>query len=346
MSSPDRFSDLRVLRWFDRIDEILESEKRGPIRANIDLTNLCTHRCGFCEPLAYREDTIKDKRHTLPTEVAMEVLESLASMQCKTINFSGGGEPTLHPCFGPILKRAVDLGMRTWVVTHGGQMHKWFDHLLLADHVRVSLDASLPEEHTAMHGTNWREFERVKDNIRELAKRRVNKSPEIGIAYIIADVNSSHESLLAVMEFAQSAGVDFIQFRPLSEEKPLQFTGDWNAIATWIEELAPSISGVKIWPLGKRHRDIFMQREFQSCYSALTMAVIGASGDVQACCDRRDIIFGNVNEQSFGSIWLSAQHRQRAEAIEPKFCTRCLQCSFNRSVEKYIVGNEALPELL
>src|SRR5450631_3553716 len=99
MSTPDRFIDLRVLRWFDRIDAALAGEQVGPIRANIDLTNLCTHNCPWCEPLQFRKETIADKNHTLPIGAAIDTLWDLSVLGCKTINFSGGGEPTLHPNF-------------------------------------------------------------------------------------------------------------------------------------------------------------------------------------------------------------------------------------------------------
>jgi radical SAM protein with 4Fe4S-binding SPASM domain len=266
-------------------------------------------------------------------------------MNTRTINLSGGGEPTLHPQFGKILQAVANMGFRSWLVTHGGLMHKWMDDLLLADHIRISLDASTAAEHKEMHGSHGLEYERVLHNITDLCKRRVNGSPEVGLGYIISDANGSGASIQRVLEFASSVGVDFVQFRPLSEDKPVRFTGDWLAIAQEIERMAPAVS-VDVWPIGKRWKDVFQQREFQTCYSAFTNAVISADGSVCACCDRRDIVFGNVNEQSFKSIWLSAQHRVKADAIEPKLCNRCLQCSFNRSVEKYIVNNEALPELL
>lgn len=345
MSTTDRFSDLRVLRWFDRIDAALAGEVVGPIRASLDLTNLCTHSCNFCEPIKFREETIRDKRHTLDARVAIDVLAELAAMDCKTINFSGGGEPTVHPSFGVVLRNAVALHMRTWVVTHGGLMHKWMDDLLLADHIRISLDASTPEEHKEMHGSHGLEYERVLQNITDLCKRRVNGSPEVGIAYIVADCNSSSDSIRRVLAFAAAAGVDFVQFRPLSEEKPQRLTRHWLEIQQDIKEISPSYN-VVVHLTGKRYRDVFDQRQFETCYSALTNAVISANGDVCACCDRRDIVFGNVNQQSFKSIWLAAKHREAAEAIVPKFCGRCLQCSFNRAVEKYIVNNEALPELM
>jgi MoaA/NifB/PqqE/SkfB family radical SAM enzyme len=345
----ERFSDLRVLRWHDRISGILAGERLGPIRANLDLTNLCSHSCPWCEPLQYREQTVRDKNHTLETDTAIHVIQDLAELDCKTLNLSGGGEPTIHPDFGLILRFAVRQGLRTWVVTHGGLIHKWLNDLCMAHHVRISLDASNAVEHKEMHGSKDGEFEKVCENIAALCKvRDANKShrPEVGIAYIVADCNSAGASLQRAFEFASSFGLDFIHFRPLSEDKPERFTGDWLKIAAEIEMMAPACPTVQCFPLGKRWKDVFHQREFKKCYSSLTNAVIGANGDVVACCDRRDLRFGNVNEQSFKSIWLSARQRIEAKKIVPEMCSRCLMCSYNKSVERYIINNDALPELM
>ena len=345
MSVPDRFSDLRVLRFFDRIDAALAGEQIGPIRASIDLTNLCTHNCPWCEPLAFRKETIKDKNHTLPYNVALEVLHDLREMDCKTINLSGGGEPTLHPQFGLILQAVANMGFRSWIVTHGGLMHDWMDELLLADHIRISLDASTAKEHAEMHGTKGLEYERVLQNVTDLCGRRVNGSPEVGLGYLCSDSNSSCDSIRRVLAFADSAGVDFIHFRPLSEETPQRLTRPWIEITQDIKEISPPYN-VLVFPLSKRGHDVFHQREFESCYAALTTTVIAANGDVNPCCDRRDIALGNVNQQSFKSIWLAAKYREQVEKIVPKFCSRCLMCGYNRAVDKFVVNNEAIPELM
>lgn len=350
----DRFSDLRVLRWTDRINSIVKDKERlGPIRAGLDLTNLCNHACPWCEPLAYRESTIKEsthehRKHTLETSTALAVLQDLGDMDCKTINFSGGGEPLLHQDFGTILRFAVRQGMRAWVVTNGQFIDKWKNDLQYAHHVRVSLDASGPAEHKEMHGTKTEgEYWHVLENIRKLCTTRseINR-PEVGIAYIVADCNSGSDSIHRILEFADEAGVDFLHFRPLSEDKPLKFTGDWAEISERIAGMALRYPKLNVYPLGKRGRDVFEQREFKSCYAALTTSVIGANGDVVACCDERGKIFGNVYEQSFRSIWLGARHRSKAAEIVPALCTRCLMCGTNRAIEKYVIENQALPELI
>lgn len=353
MSEPDRFSPLRILRWHGRISHIvLGNGIRGPIRAAIDLTNLCNDFCPWCEPLKYRKESIADRRHTLSTDVVFAVLEDLKILSCKTINFSGGGEPLLHPDFGPILKYAARRGFTTWIVTNGRYIDKWMEALRFASHVRVSLDASTDEEHMEMHGSKTGEFGQTLANIEMLcnAKKKWGDGPEVGISYLVADCNDYTSSYERILEFATGAGVDFIHFRPLSEDSPKRFTSQWDeedaGAATQIKAIAEKYPAVKVYVVGKRHRDVFSQRDFKKCYASLITAVIGASGDLQACCDERGKVYGNVNEQSFRSLWLSAAHRKMAAAITPALCQRCLMCSVNKSVEKYVVGNDALPELV
>src|SRR4051812_10545214 len=125
MSSAARFSEVRVVRWADRIDAHLAGDNVGPIRCNIDLTNLCNHKCFFCEPVEFREQTIRDRKHTLDTEKALELLEQLKESGCETIGFSGGGEPLLHPDFGLIATIAHKFSLKTYLVTNGSYLHKW-----------------------------------------------------------------------------------------------------------------------------------------------------------------------------------------------------------------------------
>lgn len=341
-----RFSELRVLRWSDRITDAINGLRPGPIRASIDLTNLCNHACPWCEPLEFRAETIKDANHTLDISTVLEVLTDLAAMDCKALYLSGGGEPLLHPHFGSILRFAHKHGMRTWVVTNGRFIDKWINDILsYADHIRISLDASTEAEHAEMHGRE-REFVPVLENLVKLAYARgENRKPEIGVSYILAACNSNVDNIVTLCEELDSCGVDFMHFRPLSEPTLQRGSRDIQATMERIErEVKPQ--RMKVYVLGKRGREVFEKRDFDKCYSALTIAVISANGDLVACCDERGQVFGNVRAQSFKSLWLNATHRRLAEKIVPQFCQRCLQCGYNSAVERFVVKNEALPELL
>jgi wyosine [tRNA(Phe)-imidazoG37] synthetase (radical SAM superfamily) len=355
VNNSDRFSDLRVVRYHERIQAILGGEKAGPIRANLDLTNLCNHKCFFCEPETYRAETVRDRRHTMITEKAKEVIEDLSLMGCRTLMFSGGGEPMLHPDFGHILRHAKRYRFKVAVVSNGTYISKWQGELLRADDIRISLDAGSVEDHLAMHGGKAVDFEQICQGLDGLVKRRnelrtggLSDLPEIGVAYIISERNCKPGQTGNFIALMAKLHVDFIQFRPLSD--PAQPEGSkevWAAFDQLREiNFEATLLPTKVFPVPKRGSDVFLQRDFSRCYAALTRCIVGATGDVQACCDRRDIVFGNVYDKPLHDIWLGEEHRKIAAAIVPQFCSLCLQCGYNRSVEKNVVGDEALTWLV
>lgn len=318
MSSAARFSELKVVRWHERINAHLSGDNIGPIRVNIDLTNLCNHKCFFCEPVAFREETIRDKQHTLETEKAIELLYHLQKMGTNTIGFSGGGEPLIHHDFGLIATCANKLGFKTYLVTNGSFLRRWMHVMPLMTNVRVSLDASNPEEHAKMHG--GKDFDQIIESLRELSGKT-----ELGISYILSEHNSSPESLLWIQKFAKEIGA-FIQFKPLTEDKPSEVGG-------WFPRNEESHL------TEKRRTDVLYQREFSQCYAGLSTCVVSANGDVTVCCDRRDLAYGNIYQESFAEIW--AKRRDTLSKVSPKLCQRCLMCDFNKSVQDNVVDDKA-----
>lgn len=343
-----RFNPLKVVRWTREIKGALDGVvTAAPIRANVDLTNLCNHSCDYCEPAQFREQSINDRKHTLDYSTALEVIRDLANMHCRMIHFSGGGEPLLHPRFGDLLANAKQLGMRTFVVTNGTYIRKWQAELRnCADHIRISLDASTAKQHIAIHKGHANDFVEITSAIRDLCAGA--ERPEVGIGYVLTSQNCSRHSILGALELCRGIGLDFIQFRPVSDGTLAwgDEWHDWEELSAWIRKFGSLAGEPKVIVSGSRDSDAFGQREFSQCYAALTVAVISATGEVAACCDRRDIVFGNVYHERLREIWQSGTHRAKSQAIEPKLCTRCLMCGFNRAVEKYVVNNGALVEFV
>lgn len=338
-----RYNPLKILRWHDRITATLEGSPTGPIRATMDLTNLCNHACSWCEPLAYREDTIKLKNHTLLADVAIDTIRQMSEMGCEGITFSGGGEPTLHPEFPKILWEAHNRGMRTFVITNGSRLKKYAEPFAChTREFRVSLDASCKEEHAAIHGSKNGGFDEIVESLKFIAKGRAVKGyPRIGVTYTCEPRNFEMESLIRMMALAEHMGIDYLYFRPESSSE-IKFEEWW--CRSLEEKAARYCPSVEVMVFGWRNSDVLTQREFSKCYSSMIVPVIGANGDVQACCDRRDIVFGNLYAKPFKEIWLSREHRQIAGAIEPAKCVRCLQCGTNKAIESFIVRNDAVVE--
>ena len=173
MIDPERFNPLKVLRWQETIAGAIQGRRVGPVRANLDLTNLCNHNCEWCEPLEYREHSIEESKHTLQTNVALDAIEDLGMLGTKAVFLSGGGEPTLHKQFATIVRACRERGMRVLVTTNGSRLHLL--QTVFAESVdafRVSLDASTEAEHMAIHGSKAGEFNAPPRSAAETARRQ------------------------------------------------------------------------------------------------------------------------------------------------------------------------------
>ncbi|MFH1653483.1 MAG: tetraether lipid synthase Tes [Pseudomonadota bacterium] len=87
--------------------------------SNIDLTNRCDMRCPVCYANAHAAGYIME-----PTfDEVVKMLEGLRNrkpVSCKTVQFSGG-EPTIHPRFVDILKKAKELGFNQIQIATNGK---------------------------------------------------------------------------------------------------------------------------------------------------------------------------------------------------------------------------------
>jgi radical S-adenosyl methionine domain-containing protein 2 len=88
---------------------------------NFHLWQPCNMRCRFC--YATFQDvkrSILPKGH-LPKEQAIDVVRQLAAHGFQKITFAGG-EPTLCPWLGDLIRTAKDAGLTTMVVTNGSRL--------------------------------------------------------------------------------------------------------------------------------------------------------------------------------------------------------------------------------
>lgn len=108
----DRLSGLNVL-----VDELRPKEaawSTSPRQVSIALTNVCDLRCGYCYAPKHKA--------SLRTGQVLGWLKELDTEGCLGIGF-GGGEPTLHPDFVNICKRAAgETQLAVTFTTHGHRM--------------------------------------------------------------------------------------------------------------------------------------------------------------------------------------------------------------------------------
>tara|TARA_R110000824_G_scaffold28264_11_gene95230 strand:- start:9817 stop:10881 length:1065 start_codon:yes stop_codon:yes gene_type:complete len=103
----------KLLKHLDKLKDIQDGKPPSPIMAHISLINACNLTCSFC-CFANRDLTER-----LSTEKVKQALRSFKKIGITGVEFTGGGEPTLHPDFAEIAQYAHSLGFKLGICTNG-----------------------------------------------------------------------------------------------------------------------------------------------------------------------------------------------------------------------------------
>jgi hypothetical protein len=116
---------------------------------NLDLTTACDHACGHCV-----DDEVINTGPKYSGDNVLHTIDTLADRGLCSVILIGGGEPTLHPKFGEIVRHIKARGLELGLVTHGGHAQKIVevaDQFQSTDWVRFSIDAATNETYQDIH---------------------------------------------------------------------------------------------------------------------------------------------------------------------------------------------------
>jgi len=87
----------KMLKHMDKLEAIQQGKPPSPVMAHISLTNACNLTCSFC---CFANRDISEK---MPTEMVLKALDSFREIGVTGVEFTGGGEPSIHPDFKKIV---------------------------------------------------------------------------------------------------------------------------------------------------------------------------------------------------------------------------------------------------
>jgi radical S-adenosyl methionine domain-containing protein 2 len=115
-----------------------------PIAANFHVIKPCNASCRFCFA------TFPGVRGRISTDAAEALITQLAQAGCEKLNFAGG-EPTLHPDLGRLLRHSKAQGLTTSIVTNGFRLDALLDdHADVLDWVGLSVDSGKEDVQAAL----------------------------------------------------------------------------------------------------------------------------------------------------------------------------------------------------
>ncbi len=332
-SSP--YSQSKPLFHIDRLDALRKGKAPPPVHVHIILSDLCNQDCSFC---AYRmssglssEMFGTEKTHNpnrkIPTEKALEILDDCAEMGVKAVQFTGGGEPTVHKDHIKIFGHAQSLGLETALVTNGIRLVP-VPEVLRLKWLRVSVDAGREETYTSIRRVNPVHWKKVWINIQ--AVRDAGYEGVLGVGFVVTPEN--YRDVCQATWLARKHGADNIRIGAVFSKEGLSFYGDAIEDIAYECEKAARLSSDNFTVIdlfGRRLGDLEGgSPKHPFCGYQYFTTYIGGDLNVYRCCNTAYTpqgLLGNLRETRFKDLVPNWE-------LDARTCTFCMFHGQNEAI--------------
>jgi radical SAM protein with 4Fe4S-binding SPASM domain len=285
----------------------------------------------------------------MPTERALSLLEEMKEAGVLAVQFTGGGEPTVHKDHERIFEKALSLGLKASLVSNG---LKWGSKLIgeilpQFSWVRVSVDAGNADSYARIRRTSALNWQHIWDNIRDLswALDELGADTIFGLGFVVTPY--SWEEIPEFTELAAKSGADNVRFTAMfstADDEP--FLDIYEEIVDQINEARESHQSDTFTVhdnFGTRFDDLKQHSpDYSFCSHQYYTTYIGGDLNVYRCCvlayNERGKV-GSVSDENFGEFWASDERKADMEAMKASECDRCQFNEKNRAVN-YLMDDE------
>lgn len=348
---PKLYSDLKILHFSSKINDIERGVLSSPIHIRLKPTNRCNHNCRYC---CYRNDKLYlnqcfKKNDQIPEGKMKEIITDFGRMGVKAVTFSGGGEPLCYPYFNETVERLFSLGVRIGVLTNGSLLKGRTAEILgkQADWVRISMDAADPDTYARLRGVSTKEFSNICANIRCFVENKKDKC-RLGVNFIVTKENCTE--IYRFLRLMKRNGVRYVKLSEAvistsREENMRHYSPVLNLIKKQISKGVADFTGNGFEIINKfdyfKGVDTSYNKGYSRCYFMQCMTVIGADLNIYACQDKaytRKGKLGSIKNMSFLKLWFGKKSRNKVLKLNPnRDCLHhCTQHSKNLVLSDFI----------
>ena len=207
----------------DEVIERLRSWKkgspRGPVQAQVHLTNACNLACVFCPTRILVSPEERKRERDIPPERWVSLVDEGEAMGVLEWHLCGGGEPLLFlETALPFMERVKAYGRRGEIITNGTTIDEAAAKRLVNirwDKFTLSLDGPNAEVNDAVRGEG--SFERALQGAKNLVaqrKKQRSRVPRIGFHIVVCRQN--YRSVGEMVDLAHQVGVDEVLVNALN----------------------------------------------------------------------------------------------------------------------------------
>jgi len=260
----------------------------------------------------------------ISTTKACEILADASRCGVRAVQFTGGGEPTVHPAHIEIFRHALKLGLECSLVTNGALLRPdWEEVYGKFSWIRVSLDAGTEETYRKIRKTPKGSFDRALKNIGKLASL---DGPYVGVSYVVTKENWTE--IYEATRLSGQSGASYIRFAAMfSPDGSSYYESLIDDIKHQIGE-AEFTKGIKVINMFDcRLEDLELESpDYQYCGYQYFNVYIGGDLKVYRCCNTAyndKGYVGDLKEQSFESFLRSPEVDSAYSSFNAKSCERC-----------------------
>lgn len=327
------YSHLKAFRHKDVLTAISNGVPSRLPHVELILSDLCQQHCKFCAYRleGYASNQLFDERRMIKTEKALEIVEDCAEIGVQAMQFTGGGEPTLHPAFEQIINKVHDLGMKFSLVSNGVRITPSLaESIVKASWVRISLDAATEETYTStrrVHKIHWLKAQEAIKSIRE-ARDRLKTDCVIGVGFVVTPDNWNETA--AAAKLAKSLDADNFRISAQFSNENEKLFESFHDSAVKRCKMAESYtdSGFTVYNrFGDRLEDLTLKNpEDRICGYQFFTTYIGGDLSVYRCCgyayNERGYL-GSLIDQRFKDFWMSQERFDKQMNFDGRGCELC-----------------------
>ncbi|EDO9795238.1 radical SAM protein [Campylobacter fetus] len=314
------------------LDRVLEFKQTGdcaPIYMEVSPCGSCNHRCLFC---AY--DYIAYPNIKLDTDNFIKFTTEVAKAGLKSMLFAGEGEPLIHNDIDKMVAHAKQCGIDCGMFSNAALLKADLAKKLLPNltFLRFSFNAGDSQTYSKIHTSHKKssDFEKVVENIKFANdyRKEQNLKVDLGSQFVLLKENKN--SLINAVKTMKECGVDYISVKPFVLQNENQLYKNNSKFET--DQLETLINEAKSYESDDfkvifRQNAFFKygQRDYSHCYGCSFITVLNSAGDLASCLpywDKKEFVYGNINEQSFEAIWGGVRRKRVKELLENKINTK------------------------
>jgi len=339
---PADYEHQLLVEQYPRVKAILEGKVVPPYELEIQPTSTCNVACEHCLGRCYPRLPNTMHSHELK-EIARKIDGFRENgFRIETVKFCGTtGEPLVNPITLEGITLFKNMNKKVIVFTNGlfldmlTQTGFYYDHLLQADKINISLDAGSEEIFEQIKKRKG--FNRTIQGVYNLiSKRGAEHKPNVVISYVIGQHN--YVDILKATKIARAAKADEIRFRvDFTDPNHVHELSDIiiNSIDEAKKLATDKFKVVSVYTKKEIHDDdSAFQAEGRRCFNHHFWASIGPDCNLYACGHRTHSqvqSYGSLLENSFMDLWLSAERQENTAQLPDHHCTICSPSSLRRN---------------